>query len=216
MADLPGRINRDHQAVFETQNPLGDGSETILKFTLNQSFGDEHTIGRFRISATTGPLPVQADPLSAGARQVLSVPRAQRTAAQERELFGFYRLTDPQFAEANKKIDEEQARWPAAPTTLVLAARDEPRVTHIFTRGDWQKPGDLVTPGVPSILNPLPPDQPLNRLTLAKWLVDKRNPTLARVIAVSYTHLRVRRRRFQRHRPLLPVSGGQVRPDARH
>jgi hypothetical protein len=182
VGDLPGRLNQDRQAVFETQQPLGDGEETILKFTLNQSFGDEHTIGRFRISATTGPLPVQADPLSAGARQVLSVPRAQRTAAQERELFGFYRPTDPQFAEANKKIDEEQARWPAAPTTLVLAARDQPRQTHIFTRGDWQKPGDLVTPGVPSILNPLPHDQPLNRLTLAKWLVDKRNPTLARVI----------------------------------
>jgi hypothetical protein len=180
--DLPGRGNRDHRAVFETQKPLGDGGETILKFTLNQSFGDENTIGRFRISATTGSRPVQADPLSAHVRQYLSISRAQRTAAQERELFGFYRLTDPQFAEANKKIDEEQARWPAAPTTLVLAARDEPRVTHIFTRGDWQKPGDLVTPGVPSILNPLPPDQPLNRLTLAKWLVDKRNPTLARVI----------------------------------
>jgi len=180
--DLPGRPNRDRQAVFETQKPLGDGGETILKFTLNQSFGKEHTIGRFRISATTGPRPVQADPLSAHARHVLSIPRAQRTAAQELELFGFYRLADPQFAEANKKIDEEQGRWPAAPTTLVLAARDQPRQTHVFTRGDWQRPGDLVTPGVPSILHPLPHDQPLNRLTLAKWLVDKRNPTLARVI----------------------------------
>ena len=113
---------------------------------------------------------------------MLSVPLAQRTAAQERELFGFYRLTDPQFAEANKKIDDEQAKWPAAPITLVLAAREQPRETHIFTRGDWQKPGDLVTPGVPSVLHPLPPGQPLNRLTLARWLVDKRNPTLARVI----------------------------------
>jgi hypothetical protein len=180
--DLPGRGNRDRQAVFETQKPLGEGGETILKFTLNQSFGDEHTLGRFRISATAGARPVQAYPLSAHAREVLSVPRAQRTAAQERELFGFYRLTDPQFDDDNKKIDEEQAHWPAAPTTLVLAARDQPRETHIFTRGDWQKPGDLVTPGVPSILNPLPAGQPLDRLTLAKWIVDKRNPTVARVI----------------------------------
>jgi hypothetical protein len=31
-------------------------------------------------------------------------------------------------------------------------------------------------------LNPLPADQPLNRLTLAKWVVDKKNPTVARVI----------------------------------
>ncbi len=113
---------------------------------------------------------------------MLSAPREQRTPAQELELFGYYRLIDSQFADANKKIDEEQAKWPAAPTTLVLAARDQPRQTHIFIRGDWQKPGDPVTPGVPSILNPLPLGEPLNRLTLAKWLVDKRNPTLARVI----------------------------------
>jgi hypothetical protein len=38
-----------------------------------------------------------------------------------------------------------------------------------------------VTPGVPSILHPLPAGAPLNRLTLARWLVDKKNPTLARV-----------------------------------
>ena len=97
-------------------------------------------------------------------------------------MFSFYRLSDTNFADANKKIDEEQAKWPPAPTTLVLKARPEPRETHIFRRGDWQKPGPVVTPGVPSILNPLPPDAPLTRLTLAHWLVDRKNPTMARVI----------------------------------
>jgi hypothetical protein len=180
--DLPGRRNRYRQAVFETVTPVGDGSEITLKFALNQSYGSEHTIGRFRISASTGDRPVQADPLSPHAREILAIARADRTAAQERELFNFYRVGDPELAEANEKIDDEQGKWPAAPTTLVLQARAEPRETHIFKRGDWQKQGDLVTPGVPSILHPLPPGQPLNRLTLAKWLVDKKNPTLARVI----------------------------------
>jgi hypothetical protein len=180
--DLPGRRNRYHQAVFETITPVGDGEEMTLKFALNQTFGGEHTIGRFRISASTGTRPLRADPLSPHARQLLSVAREKRTHDQERELFEIYRLTDSQFSDGSKKIDEEQSKWPAAPTTLVLAERPESRKTHIFTRGDWQKPGDLVTPGVPSILNSLPPDAPLNRLTLAKWLVDRRNPTLARVI----------------------------------
>ncbi|HEX4122588.1 MAG TPA: PSD1 and planctomycete cytochrome C domain-containing protein [Verrucomicrobiae bacterium] len=180
--DLPGRRNHYRQAVFETVGPVGDGSEVTLKFTLNQSYGQEHTIGRFRISACTGPRPVEADPLSPHARQILSIARTDRTPAQERELFDFYRVSDPQLAEDNKKIDAEQEQWPSAPTSLVLAARPEPRETHIFIRGDWQKPGELVTPGVPSILQPLPKGQPLNRLTLANWLVDKRNPTLARVI----------------------------------
>ncbi len=182
VGDLPGRANRDRQVVFQTREAIGDGSEITLKFTLNQSLGDEHTLGRFRISATTEDRPVEADPLTASARHALSVLPSQRTPAEKHELFGFYRLTDPQFADANKKIDDEQSKWPAAPTTLVLAAKPEPRQTHVFIRGDWQSQGALVTPGVPSILNPLPPDAPLNRLTLAKWMVDKRNPTVARVI----------------------------------
>ncbi|HEY3913241.1 MAG TPA: PSD1 and planctomycete cytochrome C domain-containing protein, partial [Verrucomicrobiae bacterium] len=180
--DLPGRRNRYRQAVFETEKPIGNGDEITLKFTLNQSYGSEHCIGRFRISATTGELPVQADPLSPEARKILTIARADRTAAKERELFDFYRVTDSDFADDNKKIDKEQSTWPPAPTTLVLAARPKPRETHIFIRGDWQKEGDLVTPGTPSILHPLAPGQPMNRLTLAQWLVDKRNPTLARVI----------------------------------
>jgi hypothetical protein len=180
--DLPGRRNRDRQAVFETTKPLGFADGTILKFTLSQLYGHEHTIGRFRLSVTTGPRPLRADPLPHEAREILGISREHRTVAQTRQLFSYYRLTDPRFDEANKKMDAEQAKWPPAPTTLVLAARDQPRETHIFKRGDWQKPGALVKPGVPSVLNPLPKDAPLTRLTLAKWLVDKKNPTVARVM----------------------------------
>ena len=175
--DLPGRRNVSHQAVFEARNPVGFAGGTWLTFKMTQTYGGEHCLGRFRLSATTGKQPLHADPLSRHARELLSVPPEKRTQAQERELFGFYRLTDSRFNEGNKKIDEEQAKWPTAPTTLVLKARDEPRETHIFKRGDWQKPGPLVTPGVPSILNPLPKDAPLNRLTLAQWLVDRKSPT---------------------------------------
>lgn len=149
---------------------------------LNFSYGSEHMLGRFRLSATTAPRPLRADPLSRHAREILSVPRAQRTIAQQRELFNFYRMTDTRMADGNKMIDDEQGKWPLAPTTLVLAARDHPRPTHVFIRGDWQKEGVLVTPGVPSVLPPLPKDAPLNRLTLARWLADKHQPTMARVM----------------------------------
>lgn len=180
--DLPGRRNLDRQAVFESTQPVGFKGGTWLKFTLNQTFGHDHTIGRFRLSITTGPRPTRADPLTRHAREILSVPVGSRTHEQQLELFGYYRMTDHRFDDANKKMDEEQSKWPKAPTTLVLKARDEPRQTHIFKRGDWQKLGALVTPGVPAILNPLPKDAPLNRLTLAKWLVDRKNPTVARVM----------------------------------
>ena len=180
--DLPGRRNLSRQAVFETKDAVGFDDGTVLKFSLNQTYGTEHTLGRFRLSVTTSPRPLRADPLSSHAREILSVARAQRTPAQQRELFDAYRRTDSSLADLNKAIDDQQREWPSVPTTLVLAARDQSRPTHIFIRGDWQQPGALVSPGVPVVLPPLPKDAPLNRLTLARWMVDKRHPTVARVM----------------------------------
>ncbi len=180
--DLPGRTNRNREAVFETKDSVGSDGGTVLKFTLNHSYGGEHALGRFRLSVTTAPRPLRADALSEQARAILAVAQQQRTLAQRRDLFDFYRLTDPRMAEAGKMIDDEQQKWPHGPNTLVLAGRDHPRQTHVFIRGDSQKLGASVTPGVPAIFPALPKDASLNRLTLARWLVDKRHPTVARVM----------------------------------
>jgi hypothetical protein len=64
---------------------------------------------------------------------------------------------------------------------LALKQRAEPRETHVLKRGDFLKPGKSVTAGVPAFLHPLVDEKAPNRLTLAKWLVDRRAPTTARV-----------------------------------
>jgi hypothetical protein len=51
----------------------------------------------------------------------------------------------------------------------------------MFRRGDWLKPGKEVTFGVPAFLHPLPEGANGSRLTFAKWLVDTKSPTTARV-----------------------------------
>ena len=60
-----------------------------------------------------------------------------------------------------------------------------PRETHVLIQGDYTRPGDIVTPGVPSVLPPIPAPQP-NRLDLARWLVDPQNPLTARVTVNRY------------------------------
>jgi mono/diheme cytochrome c family protein len=77
------------------------------------------------------------------------------------------------------------------PSTMVMKELDKPtmigdemvkpRETFILMRGDYRNHGDKVEPNTPSVLPPLPKDAPRNRLTLAKWLVDPRNPLTARV-----------------------------------
>jgi hypothetical protein len=64
--------------------------------------------------------------------------------------------------------------------------KEKPRETFILARGDYRNQTDKVTPGVPAILPPLPKDAPVNRLTLAKWLVDGSNPLTARVAVNRY------------------------------
>jgi hypothetical protein len=67
------------------------------------------------------------------------------------------------------------------PTTMVMAEMKKPRDTFVLGRGQYDNPGEKVTPGTPAFLPPLPSAAPPNRLTLAKWLVDPGNPLTARV-----------------------------------
>ena len=66
-------------------------------------------------------------------------------------------------------------------TVMVMEEMPKPRESHILLRGSYDQPGEQVTPGVPAIFGPMPPDLPRNRLGLAKWLVDPSNPLTARV-----------------------------------
>src|SRR5205085_875795 len=67
------------------------------------------------------------------------------------------------------------------PTTMVMQEMNPPRDTFVLLRGEYDKKGAKVTPGVPAILPPLPKGAENNRLGFARWLVDPANPLTARV-----------------------------------
>src|SRR4029434_10190919 len=113
-------------------------------------------------------------------------PHEHRTPAQIATVFSHWRTTMSQFNEVNDKIEALWKEWPEGTPTLTLMARkgqgpnDQLRATRMFKRGDWLKPGEEVTFGVPVFLHPLPPNADGSRLTFAKWLVDRKSPTTAR------------------------------------
>ncbi len=80
-----------------------------------------------------------------------------------------------------------RVREPKIPTTMVMKELPEPRPAFIHLGGDFLRKGSSVEPGVPGVLNPLEKiTGTANRLDLAKWLVDKKNPLTARVTANRY------------------------------
>ena len=187
-----GRRNVPRKAVFIPEKPLAFTNGVVLDFQLQQNHGgdnsddnENHNLGRWRISVTSATN-VVADPLPAGVREVFKVPREQRTPAQIAALFRYWRTTVPEFKEVNDKIEALWRQWPEGTPTLRLMTRqgkgpiDELRTTHMLRRGDWLKPGQEVTFGVPSFLHSLPPNADGSRLTFAKWLVDRKSPTTAR------------------------------------
>jgi hypothetical protein len=86
---------QNHSAVFETQQPIGNEGETILSFTLDQVFHDgKHSIGRFRLWATTSPQPLKVQNPPVELVAILDTPAENRSDAQRAQLLDYYRQSD--------------------------------------------------------------------------------------------------------------------------
>jgi hypothetical protein len=135
--------------------------------------------------------PEDAGRLAAGqqvhlAADLLRIPAGKRTAAQQaavRRLYleqgnkDYLRLKG-ELADVIRQKTEIEKNFPAV---MVMQELPQPRPTFILERGQYDKPGEKVTPGVPGVLPQLPANAPTNRLGLANWLVSPTNPLTARV-----------------------------------
>ena len=64
---------------------------------------------------------------------------------------------------------------------MVMEEMPTPRPAFILNRGAYDSPGQPVERDTPSAVMSFPDDLPRNRLGLARWMVDRRNPLTARV-----------------------------------
>ena len=184
----PERRNLPRKAVFVAEKPFSHPKGTLLTFHLSQRHGgwnsddnQNHNLGRFRLSITTAPDAV-ADPLPKGVRDILSIPPEKRSRVQTATVFSYFRTTVPEWKPANDRIEELWKQHPEPASQLVLHERMDSRTTSVLARGNFLKPTEAVGPAVPSFLHALPDGAKPTRLTLARWLVDRRSPTAARAI----------------------------------
>jgi len=165
----PGRRNVPRNAVFVLEKPVEAKPDSELSISLSMKHGGWNSddlqtmnLGRYRISSSDAAN-AEADPLYG-----------------KKSEFTAFRATVAEWQSVNDEIEAAWKQHPQGSTTLVLDSREQPRMTTVLKRGDFTKPGDKVTSGVPAVLNPLPSKADGSRLTFAKWLVDKKSPTAAR------------------------------------
>jgi hypothetical protein len=122
--------------------------------------------------------------------QILPAKRSKDQQSWVRNYYLTHAAPAPQqtaWAELKSLREDQDKLTKEIPTTMVMSElTDKPRDTFILARGDYRNQTEKVTPGVPSVLPPLPKDVPVNRLALAKWMVDPANPLSARVAVNRY------------------------------
>jgi hypothetical protein len=110
---------------------------------------------------------------------------ASRDTKASEELAEFFRSIAPSFSNERDELKQLKKDLKDLNITTALVLGEQPGVERpsdfVRTRGAFSAKGERVYAGVPAVLGSLSRDQPLNRLTLAKWLVDGSNPLTARV-----------------------------------
>ena len=105
----------------------------------------------------------------------------------ERDLVGSYLLAtaDPTYQKRLEALKTARAEVTAFAETqkemMVMRERAQPQNAHILFRGQYDQRREEVAPHVPETFATIPFDGPTNRLGLAQWLTDPRQPLTARV-----------------------------------
>ena len=191
-AILP-EVGKPQQLILECSQALNlDGSDTV-KLELTQNYGHgRHTLGRFRIAATSNAEVIRGPFVIPPAKEIadlLDVPSEKREPGQKEKLWEEFKKQTPELAGLRKDLaDARKARTDfeaGIPRCLVSISDEKPRTVRILPRGNFLvETGDIVQPAFPEYLKaswqsfekPRP-----TRLDLANWLVSKENPLTARV-----------------------------------
>ncbi len=177
------KINLDDlNQSFDTKEPLRIGAGGRRE---NRFHGQMRDVRAHKVVLTAEEAAVVATDVPVG--EIAAKPPANRARAQSDKLALFFleRNAPAQIRDAWRQVTElreQKARMlESFPTVMVMQERATPRDTFVLIRGAYDRAGDKVSPGVPSVLPPLPAGCDNNRLGLAKWLVDPSNPLTARV-----------------------------------
>lgn len=124
--------------------------------------------------------------------EIAKLPWGKRTERQRDDLLDYFlrhasvidgpKAKELKVGELQGKLQALKKEFPQATRAPVMRASQTHRDNYIHERGEYRDRGKQVEPGVPACAPAWRArDQEDPRLTLARWLVDKKNPLTARV-----------------------------------
>ena len=159
---LHPEMGKPHQATFALAQPvdLKPGMKLSVRLLFQSQFA-QHQWGRLRVVLTDAADPHEPSALPEAIAKTLAAAAADRNDAQKAELRTYYRDNiSPRVKELKDQLavakKSHAALEKAIPTSMVMQEMENRRETFMLERGQYDKRGETVTPGVPVALPALP------------------------------------------------------------
>ena len=183
----PAKRQPRHLAAFPAAAvDVQENSRVVVRIRQEAFAG--HAIGKFRL-AITGSDPaligIAGPNLPDVVAAALAVDRDTRSPQQQDDLRKFYRekVDGPiKRAEATREAAKKSlADFRSTVPTAMVMNEGPSRDAFLLVRGEYDKRGEKVPPGLPAFLPAVPEGMKADRLGLARWIVSRDNPLTARV-----------------------------------
>jgi len=202
LADTKWLVLRNHAKARIKAVDFSNKTELCYKSTSKKSGGllqirldkeDGPLLCSIKIDSTKGwKINTVALPLTQGAHDLFfSFTNPSLTKPDENGIqFDWFFFTNPFPGKGLKGYDSAskfyndlmQPQYATKTPVMMDNPKELFRPTHIFERGNWLVKGKQVEPAVPKALGAMPAGAPANRLGMAMWMTDPKNPLVSRTI----------------------------------
>jgi hypothetical protein len=189
---VAGQIAQSHLLTLIPSEPIAFHEPAILTLQIeHNSPHANHLLGSFRVESSTETSAEAWAALPIDLRAIHLKRIDERSPGEQMQLVAYFnRHLAPSTASIRRETKELTDKLAALkPATSVPVMRDleasRQRETFVQLRGNYKSLGNQVVGGTPQVFHPASlrrSEQKIpDRLDLARWLVDRRNPLTARV-----------------------------------
>ncbi len=174
--------NNSDTPVLDTSQIGREDDRTALAARLAQAqLQLEEETKRVDAERDAWELSVDRGALAKDIAEIVALPAEQRKKEQLDKVVAHHRALSAEWKSRQAHVAVAQNAFDQVATTTPVMKEGPLRPTHVAIRGEFQNQGDAVEPGLPAALHSAPAGVKVDRLGLARWIIDPENPLAARV-----------------------------------